>query len=87
MSYSLAQFASLLIKATVIMPAEEAAAMEKAAVMLEQAAKQIIGSSALTPNAPATINTKAPTRPGVDTGETGDFDSAQLRSPRSLHRL
>ena len=87
MSYSLAQFASLLIKATVIMPAEEAAAMEKAAVMLEQAAKRIIGSSALTPNAPATIEHKGANTPGVDTGETRELDSAQLRSPRSLHRL
>ena len=70
MSYSLTAFAAKLLEAAIIMPAEEAEGMERAAVMLEREAKRIIGSSALTPNAPATIEHKGADTPGVDTGET-----------------
>lgn len=72
MSYSLAQFAAKLLEAAIIMPAEEAEAMEKAAVMLEREAKRIIGSSELAPDAAATIEHKGSDAPGVETGETRD---------------
>ena len=80
MSYSLAQFAAKLLEAAIIMPAEEAEGMERAAAMLEREAKRIIGSSALTPNAPATIEHKGADTPGVDTGETRE--SIQHNSDR-----
>jgi phage gpG-like protein len=73
MSFTLEGFASLLIKAVVIMPTVEAEAMEKAAAMLEEAAKSVIGSSALARNAEATLAHKdGVNSPGVDTGETRD---------------
>jgi phage gpG-like protein len=73
MAFSLESFASLLIKAVVILPAAEAEAMEKAAAMLDEAAKSVIGSNALARNAEATLAHKdGVNTPGVDTGETRD---------------
>jgi phage gpG-like protein len=73
MAFSLESFASLLIKATVLMPTVEAEAMEKAAAMLETEAKHVIGSNALASNAEATLAHKdGVNTPGVDTGETRD---------------
>jgi phage gpG-like protein len=69
-SYSLEQFAGMLIEATVMLPAAEAEAMEKAAAMLETEAKRFFGSSELAVNAAATIEHKGSSAPGIDTGET-----------------
>jgi hypothetical protein len=70
MSFSLTEFAGLLLEATVIMPAVEAEAMEKAAAMMETEAKRIFGTSELAANADATIERKGSDAPGIETGET-----------------
>lgn len=72
MSFTLEGFATMLIRATVLIPAAEAEAMEKAASMLEREAKTVIGSSALVGNADPTIERKGFDSPGVETGETRD---------------
>jgi hypothetical protein len=70
MRYSLTEFAELLLEATVIMPAAEAEAMERAAAMMETEVKSIFGSSALVGNAEATIEHKGFDAPGIETGAT-----------------
>jgi phage gpG-like protein len=70
MSYSLTEFAELLLEATVIMPAASAEAMERAAAMMETEVKSIFGSSALAANAEATIERKGFDAPGIETGAT-----------------
>jgi hypothetical protein len=72
MAYTLQGFAGLLIKATVLLPEAEKEALEKAAAMLEKEAKALVGTDALEPNAPATIERKGFDAPGLETGETRD---------------
>src|SRR5271166_3441124 len=69
MAQSLLQFAEMLITATVVLPAEIKHGLEKAAAMLEEEAKQIVGSDLLVPNAQATIDRKGFDAPGLETGE------------------
>jgi phage gpG-like protein len=76
MAYTLGQFAEMLLHVTVILPAEEAAAMEKAAKILEDEAKGLIGIARpeWPPLAQATLDRKG----GVNTPllETGEMQAS-----------
>ena len=73
MSYSLSSFAELLVKAAVVIPDEIEHGLKKAAEMLEAEAKAIVGTDALAPNAPATVERKGFDAPGLETGEMRDL--------------